>query len=293
MRNRARDGFERLTRWPTHKICARGLLLFPFLLALSAASVRPALAGPPFRTDDPQPVDFRHWEAYVFSTFDKTADGRATQFPALEFNWGAVPNVQIHLIVPAASSRPPGGPTWFGAGDVEFGVKYRFIQEGGARPQIGIFPQLELPTGNVDRGLGNGGVWARLPLWVQKSWGPWTTYGGGGYVINRAPGMRSHALAGWLLQRDLGKRLTLGGEVYSEGRSSIMIRSSTVVDLGGYYNFSRNFSLLFSAGREFIGGAAPAAFRGRDLPAGRAMKSKDLHGSYWHRSTSTIRYAIA
>jgi len=192
----------------------------------------------------------------------KTADGRATQFPALEFNWGAVPNVQIHLIVPAASSRPPGGPTWFGAGDVEFGVKYRFIQEDGARPQIGIFPQLELPTGNVDRGLGNGGVWARLPLWVQKSWGPWTTYGGGGYVINRAPGMRSHALAGWLLQRDLGKRLTLGGEIYSEGASSLTTHSSTVADVGGYYNFSSHFSLLFSAGRDISGGPHTVAYLG-------------------------------
>ena len=262
MRNEARDGFDRLLHRPTMKRRKRGLLLFLLVLALCAACAAPAFAGPPFRTDDPQPVDFRHWEGYFFSTLDKTADGRATQFPALEFNWGVVPNIQLHLIVPVASSRPPGGPTWFGPGDVEFGVKYRFIQEGGKRPQIGIFPQLELPTGNADRGLGNGQVWARLPLWVQKSWGPWTTYGGGGYVINRAPGMRSHALAGWLLQRDLGKRLTLGGEIYSEGRSSITTRSSTIIDFGGYYNFSSHFSLLFSAGRDLIGGPHTVAYLG-------------------------------
>lgn len=262
MRNEARDGFDRLLHRPTMKRRKRGLLLFLLVLALCAACAAPAFAGPPFRTDDPQPVDFRHWEGYFFSTLDKTADGRATQFPALELNWGAAPNVQLHLIVPVAWSRPPGGPTGFGAGDVEFGVKYRFIREEGGRPQIGIFPQLELPTGNASRGLGNGQLWVRLPLWAQKSWGPWTTYGGGGCAVNRAPGMRSHAFAGWLLQRDLGKRLTLGGEIYSEGRSSITTRSSTIIDFGGYYNFRSHVSLLFSAGRDLIGGPHAVAYLG-------------------------------
>jgi hypothetical protein len=74
--------------------------------------------------------------------------------------------------------------------------------------------------------------------------------------------MRSHALGGWLLQRDFGKRLSLGGEIYSEGRSSIATRSSTIVDFGGYYNFSSHFSLLFSAGRDISGGPHTVAYLG-------------------------------
>ena len=262
MRKGARNGFDRLNRQPNRKMRQGCPLLLLVVLALWGTSGAPAFAGPPFRTDDPQPVDFRHWEAYFFSTLDRTTDGRAIQFPALEFNWGVVPNVQLHWIVPVASSRPPGGPTWFGAGDMELGVKYRFIQEAGKTPQIGTFPLLELPTGNVSRGLGNGQVYAQLPLWVQKSWGPWTSYGGGGWVVNRAPRMRSHALAGWLLQRDLGKRVTLGGEIYSEGATSLTTHSSTVADLGGYYNFSSHFSLLFSAGRDISGGPRTVAYLG-------------------------------
>jgi hypothetical protein len=42
-----------------------------------------------------------------------------------------------------------------------------------------------LPTGNENRGLGAGHVRAFLPVWVQKSFGEWTTYGGGGYWINQ------------------------------------------------------------------------------------------------------------
>jgi hypothetical protein len=262
LRSNGQGVFPRFGCAPGKSSGGRWLLLLSLVLVGSGTCATPVSAGPPFHTDDPQPVDFHHWEAYFFSTFEKTSDGRATQFPALEFNWGTIPNVQLHLIVPLSSFRPPGGPTWFGAGDVEVGIKYRFIQENGHRPQVGVFPQLELPTGNAALGLGNGQTWARLPLWAQKSRGAWTTYGGGGYAVNRAPGMRSHAFGGWLLQRDFGKRLTLGGEIYSEGRGGITTRSSTIADFGGYYNFNSHFSLLFSVGRDFIGGPHTVAYLG-------------------------------
>src|SRR5271157_5049838 len=76
-------------------------------------------------------------------------------------------------------------------------AKYRFIQETAKCPQIGVFPLLEVPTGNSRLGLGNGQLWARLPLWIQKSYGPWTTYGGVGYQINHAPAMKDSLFAGW------------------------------------------------------------------------------------------------
>ena len=44
---------------------------------------------------------------------------------------------------------------------------------------------LELPTGNESRGLGEGRLHAFLPVWIQKSFADWTTYGGGGYWFNR------------------------------------------------------------------------------------------------------------
>ena len=39
-----------------------------------------------------------------------------------------------------------------------------------------------------------------LPLWLQKSWGPWTTYGGGGFGFNTARGGRNWAFLGWQAQ---------------------------------------------------------------------------------------------
>ncbi|HUK12025.1 MAG TPA: transporter [Thermoanaerobaculaceae bacterium] len=228
------------------------------LAALAAATG--AVAGPPFLTDDPQPVDYRHWEAYAFSSVTATRGGTTAQFPALELNWGALPELQLHLVVPEAYAAPVGGPRASGGGDLQAGFKLRFLRESADTPQVGIFPIATLPTGDASRGLGNGALILDLPVWLQKSWGPWTTYGGGGYTINRASDGRNFASGGWLLQRDLSERLTLGAEVFASGRSSEGSPSSAVFNAGGQVNFSKQVSLLFSAGHSFSGARQRIAY---------------------------------
>lgn len=212
-----------------------------------------AFAGPPFLTDDPDPVPYRHWEAYVFAIGDRTDDGDAVEGPAAELNYGIAPNTQLHLIVPFSQVSPSGEPRESGLGDTEFGVKYRFVSETDDRPEVGVFPLVELPTGNSARGLGNGRAWVLLPLWLQKSWGHWTTYGGGGAALNSAPGQRNYPYGGWLLQRDLGTHLTLGGEIFSQGADTTEDRGFTAFNLGGSVNLNDNLSILFSSGRSFAG----------------------------------------
>ena len=225
-----------------------------------------ARAGPPFLTDDPEPVDFHHWEAYFFSSYDATRVGKAAQGPAYEMNWGPVPDVQLHLVIPGTASVPVQGPAAFGMGDTEVGVKYRFVHETNHRPEFGIFPFAELPTGSAAAGLGNGSAWYRLPLWVQKSFGPWTTYGGAGEVLNRALDTNNYTFGGWLLQRDVGKRWTLGGEVFAhgaEGAATLSTQASTLADFGGYYYIHKpGFQVLFMAGHSVAGQAETVAYLG-------------------------------
>ena len=58
------------------------------------------LAGPPFNTDDPEPVKFKHWEYYI-STIDLYQSGTwSGTSPHLEVNYGLVTNVQVHLLLP-------------------------------------------------------------------------------------------------------------------------------------------------------------------------------------------------
>ena len=236
-----------------------GRFLAAAAVVIAASSAR---AGPPFFTDDPEPVERHHNEFYLFATYEKTADGVAGVGPAVEYNDGPAEDLQFHVVVPLAFARPEGGGGTAGIGDVEVGVKYRFVHESARAPQVGIFPMIELPTGDEDRGLGNGRVWARLPLWIQKSFGPWTTYGGGGWVWNDAPGMRSHPFGGWLLERDVGKALMLGGEIFAEGADADGGRTSTLANLGGQAHLTETMSLLFSAGHSIGGDARTVAYLG-------------------------------
>jgi hypothetical protein len=223
------------------------------LLAFAVASAAGVRAGPPFLTDDPEPVDLNHWEAYAFGAGDRTAGANAVTGPALELNYGIAANTQLHLVAPVASVSTPGAGWTSGYGDTEAGIKYRFLQETDSQPQVGVFPLVELPTGSGGRGLGNGRAWYRVPLWAQKSWGPWTIDGGGGAALNSAPGQRDYGFAGWLVQRDLGRHLTLGTEIFRQGADTANGRGFTLANFGGYLKFTDDFNLLFSAGRSISG----------------------------------------
>jgi len=243
------------------KIASRTLLLSFFLFCVSTLK---AHAGPPFFTDDPEPVEFRHYEFYIFSTVDRAPDGYGVAGPAFELNYGAAPNLQLHIVSPLQLAAPKEGPMTFGAGDIELGVKYRFIQEKGMRPQIGIFPMVLVPAGNANRGLGNGQPVYKLPLWLQKKMGHgWQSYGGGGYIVNPAPGMRNHPFFGWQMQKEVNEKLTLGGEWFNPGRDSYAVNNNAqILNFGGIYSFNENFSLLFTGGHSVQGESHAVAYLG-------------------------------
>lgn len=244
-----------------------------FLLLIMTATQ--LWAGPPFQTDDPAPIDFRHFEFYQFGSVSSTPVETDPTGPAFEFNWGAVPNLQLHIIFPFGAILPANNPLYFPAGagpnaygitDTETGAKFRFIQETKHRPQIGIYPMFELPTGSYSKGLGVGKVWYKMPLWIQKSWGEWTTYGGVGYQLVPQHQYRDFLYAGWLVQRNVGKKLTLGTEAFShqkEGRATPQTKSSTMLDLGGAYYFKNpGLQLLFAYGHSVIGQTENYAYLG-------------------------------
>lgn len=117
-------------------------------------ATRLALAGPPFMTDDPEPVEYQHYELYIASQQVKTQDGRNGTLPHLEYNYGAAPDLQLHIIVPYAFNSPVGVPRQRGLGDIELGGKYRFMQETENRPMVGIFPLVVTQTGDAAKGWG-------------------------------------------------------------------------------------------------------------------------------------------
>jgi hypothetical protein len=245
------------------------------LFLVFAASVLRA-QGPPYQTDDPVPVDFHHYEFYIFGGVDGTPAEIDSTGPAFEFNWGAMPRVQLHAILPWGGVYPSNNPAYlpggsgssaFGLGDMELGMKLAIIKETRHIPQIGTFTMFELPTGNSVEGLGVGKVWYKLPIWLQKNYGKWLFDGGGGYQIVPQSGFRDFPYTGWLVKREINERLELGAELFAHGREGFATAQtgrSSMVDVGGYYHFKHHpgEQILFCYGHSVDGQTENYAYAG-------------------------------
>jgi hypothetical protein len=232
--------------------------------------------GPPFQIDDPVPVDYQHYEFYIFGAMDGTPVEVDSTGPAIEFNWGAIPRVQLHAIVPLGSINPLNnpvylpsgtGPSAFGLTDMELGAKIAIIKETKHVPQIGSFTMFEIPTGDSTKGLGVGTVWYKLPIWLQKNIGHWTLDGGAGYQVVPQTDFRNFPYGGFLLKRELGERLELAAEVFSharEGAAPAQTEASTMIDGGGYYHFKKHpgMQFLFAYGHSVAGQTENYAYLG-------------------------------
>lgn len=212
-----------------------------------------ASAGPPYSTDDPEPVEYLHWEFYLAMQNERTPNGSTGTAPHFEVNFGAAPNLQLHLIAPLTYSHSSGGPTTYGPGDAELGAKVRFVEESEGMPMLGTFPLVEVPTGSEPRGLGAGNLRIFIPLWLQKSFGPWMTYGGGGYWINPGAGNQNYWYVGWQAQRQLSKVATVGGEVFYTSADRLGGDGNLRFNVGLVLDFTDHQHLLLSAGRSISG----------------------------------------
>jgi hypothetical protein len=230
------------------------------LTMLNLAIVGNTYGGPPFVTDDPEPVDYQHWEFYIASEDSDTSGDWSGTAPHFELNYGVVSNVQLHLIAPMAYDVPPAGGAHYGYGDMELGVKFRFIQETERMPQVGVFPLLEVPTGSARDNLGTGHLQGFVPLWLQKSRGSWTAYGGGGYGINSfSVGNQNWWFVGGVLQDQVWSNVLVGVEVYHQSALQVDFPNvGTAFNIGTLIDLSEQHHLLFSAGRSIDG---PTSFQ--------------------------------
>jgi hypothetical protein len=211
-----------------------------------------AHAGPPFVTDDPEPVDLGHWEINYAVTDAWRSDVSSIAAPVVDINYGAAPEMQLHAQPRYAIERDGG--TVRGFDDTEVGIKYRFvnIQQGGATYMMGIYPMYQAATGAA-RLPGRNQKGLFLPLWVQRDTGPWSAYGGAGYRVNHGMDARNSVFTGATLMYQATAALQVGAEVFNETPDAIDARRTGGVDFGGIAQLGGAFSLLFSLGTTLNG----------------------------------------
>ena len=215
-------------------------------LALSPISGR---CGAPFETDDPNTVAAGHVELLVFYQGTLTAAGRSGSAPGFEAHFGALDGLELDVAGALAFDTGAGAGTQWGYGDTTLGLKYRVIPESEAVPLVSLVPKLTIPTGDGDRGLGNGGSQVFLAASAQKTQGSFQTYGNAGYWINNGPNNRNYWFFGWQAQYQFSDAWTIGAEIFHTTGQTTGESPSTGFNVGGYYVFNPQRQLLFSAGR--------------------------------------------
>ena len=204
-----------------------------------------ALAGPPFATDDPVPTDYGHFEIYAFAQGSEAREGSGSAY-GIDFNYGGLPDLQLTAVVPIEVDSPARGATVAGLGNVEFAAKYRFLHQEDTGWDVAVFPRVFLPSGSAK--VGEKHFSLLLPVWAGRNWGDWSTFGGGGCVINRSDDSQDYCLMGWALTRKILPNLVVGAEVVHQGADSKGGRVSTGAGGGLIYDLSDTVHLLAYAG---------------------------------------------
>lgn len=215
------------------------------IVMLLVARTTAAFAGPPYVTDDPEPTDYHHWEIYAFGS-ETEASGGSSGATGLDFNYGAGPDLQLSLTLPLGYDSPSGGGTVFSLGNIEMAAKFRLLHQESIGWDVSVFPRLFLPSGSPR--VGERHVSFLLPLWVGKSWDSWSTFGGGGCVLNQGGESQNFCVASWAVTRKVLPSLQLGAEIYHRSADVFGGHPSTALGIGAIYDLSEHYRLLASFG---------------------------------------------
>jgi hypothetical protein len=193
------------------------MFLFPMprkwaILTVAAFCLaRPALAGPPYVSDDPEPTDYKHFEIYTFNngTVTRGDIGGAT---GIDFNYGAAPDLQLTATLPAAFDRPAASRTNFGLGNIELAAKYRFLHQDTFGLDVSVFPRVFLPTPSKSVGSGRSS--------------------------------QNCCEAGGVVTYQLLPKLQLGVELFHQTADGNGTPATSSVGVGARYDINDNFHLL-------------------------------------------------
>lgn len=211
------------------------------ILLIAAGVSSPVRAGPPYVADDPEPTDEGHYEVYLYASGDHGSAGNAGA-AGLDFNYGAAPDLQLTAVLPFAYALARGERGRSGLGNVELAAKYRVLHQAQIGWDVSFFPRVVLPSASTRVGEAHASV--LLPLWLERDWNGWSTFGGGGCAINPGRETRNYCLVAWALTRQLLPGLRVGAEIEHQTPDARDGRASTGLGFGVQYDAGAHAHLL-------------------------------------------------
>lgn len=218
----------------------------PGIAAAAGLYAFPAIGGPPYQTDDPEPTATGHWEIYAYTQATRLG-GEALGEQGLDINYGGGKDLQLTAVLPVESDNGAGQARG-GLGDIQLAVKYRILHQDdqGWKPDISLFPRAFVPTST--RFFANGQPQFSLPIWAEKDWGQWSVFGGGGYTFNTGTGNRNYVMEGVAVTGKVTPKFTVGVEVYHQGSDAVAHKALTGIGPGFTWQMSEHYALIGSGG---------------------------------------------
>lgn len=221
-------------------------------------------AQQPFATDDADVTEHKKFQLQISHEFDvlpRSASPSLRQNTTVfVLNYGLFRDVEIGVDYPlivisnAAGTTPK---TIKGFGDLNFHIKYNFLKEreGKRRPALTVSFAMEVPTGNVSKGLGSGLSDYSLNGILQKSLTSKTTLrlnGGIVFAGNTSTGLsgirtRGRVFtAGASLTKQFTPKLNLGMELTGALTGNLNLGGGQIqTQFGGNYQLTEKMSLDF------------------------------------------------
>lgn len=222
----------------------RWLVLLPIMLCLAALS---SFAGPPLEFDDPDTPGAGKWEINFASTMEKRAS--LWEFkPLLDLNYGWGERVQLKLKPRLVVLDPPDSGARAGAGNIQFGVKWRFLDEDKHGVAMSVYPQADFnpPGRSIERGLVDDGHDLFLPVQVARTFGRTRLYADGGY--NWREGREDEWIVGVAAEHRLTDKFIVMGELRDIAQADFDAHE-LFFNAGFKWKLHEYWTLLAAAGR--------------------------------------------
>lgn len=240
-------------------LCA--VLWFPLLCVVEAR------AQQPFATDDTDTTPRGRVHFEFSNTIDLLRDAalpaQRQNTASFELAYGVTDDLEISFEAPAITLFNDARLVDFevtrgrvsGIGDANIAAKYnlRREREGSRVPAFAVGLNLQLPTGNVNRGIGSGATSFAITGLMQKSLTERTTLRGNLGVVLSGTAMTDGTNARGFVEtgaasivRRFGSRLYLGAEFALATSTNLDLGANQLqFQVGGNYFVRQNFSIDF------------------------------------------------
>jgi hypothetical protein len=198
-------------------------------------------------TDDPGTPGDGNWELNVAFTAEVQQGARAFESPLLDLNYGVGERIQLKVEGPWLLLDAEDDDRRSGLGDVAVGVKWRFMDQRGARlADVSVYPQVAARTLLQADSSADGGrpLQVLLPLEVAHAFGRASANAEVGYAFGAD---ETELIAGLAVGWELGSRAEALAEFHQTSVRTTG-ENERFADVGVRGVMGRHLTLLASAG---------------------------------------------